>query len=373
MLFLSIAIMSSLLIAGCGDQRVLEKLGFTHTTSYDLIPKEKGQTEDNLMVAVSIPKAIPEGGKIKRETITAVAATSKEARIKLSRQTELIMVSGQMRNTLFGSSLAKKGLWEHIDTLVRDPAVSQRIKITVVNGNAHNLLLKDFPSHPRTGKYIDQMLEKEANAQSVPQITIFEFTRDLFDDGIDPVAPIVKDLGDHVSLDGIALFDEDRYITKVEADNTIIFAFLRGNLKQGNLDIDLSRMGRAHEHVMLSSLVSKRKVKVSYNQDKKQFKVNIGLNIKGSILEYIGELKISEDSQRHELERIISKIITMDVGALVTKMQKNNVDSIGIGKYVRNSMSYQQWTNLDWKAVYPNVEVDCHAEIKMKDYGKFEK
>lgn len=37
---MSITLIIALLLTGCGDQRVLERLGFTHTVSYDLAENE---------------------------------------------------------------------------------------------------------------------------------------------------------------------------------------------------------------------------------------------------------------------------------------------------------------------------------------------
>ncbi|SDN93681.1 spore germination protein [Paenibacillus sp. yr247] len=370
--YLCASVIISFCLVGCGDQRILEKLGFIHTMSYDLMPKEEGQTQENLMISVSLPKADPEG-KTKRETLTAIATTSKTARIKLSRLTELYLVSGQIRNTLYGINLAKKGLMEQIDTLLRDPSISQRVKVTVVNGNAHDLLIKDYLPHPRTGKYIDRMIEKESDSQNIPSVALYEFTRDLFDDGIDPVAPIIKEHGRDVIIDGIALFNEDRFITKIEPDKALIFAILRGNIKQGELSIDLKKTGRNEEHVMFSSLKSKRKIKVSSNESRNQFTIDINLTIKGSVLEYIGVLKLSEEKNRREIEKLISDYIKKESNEMIAKMQKNEVDSLGLGKRVRNSMSYSEWNNLNWKQVYPHVNVRCNVQIKIKNYGKFEK
>lgn len=361
-----------IVLVGCGDQRILEKLGFTQTTSYDLVPSEKVGTQEKLMITVTIPKTDPESAN-KRETLTAISATSKSARIMLDRKTELFLVSGQLRNTLFGLNLAKQGIWEHIDTLVRDPAISQRVKITVVNGNAHNLLIKDYAQHPRTGKYIDRMIEKEGKSQTVPPMTLYEFTRDYFDDGIDPVAPIIKERNKDIVIDGIALFNKDRYITKIEADKSLIFALLRGNFKQGDLSVDLiTKSGKSEEHVMLSSLISKRNIKV-YSNDLDHIIININIKLNGSILEYIGDLHISENSDRQKLETMISKFIENETSVMIAQMQKNEVDSLGLGKHVRNSLSYSEWKYLNWKKLYPNVKVRCSVQIKIKDYGKFEK
>lgn len=366
-------VVSLFLLIGCGDQRILEELGFTHTISYDLAEQKEGQTDNQLLITVSIPRADPEDRKVKRETLTATAKTIKQAKIKLDRMTELIIVSGQLRNNLFGMSLAKEGLREHIDTLMRDPAISQRVKVTVVNGDAHDLLMKDYPTHPRTGQYVDRMLQKQSNANTIPYTTLYEFVRDLFDDGIDPVAPIVKDNGSKVLIDGIALFSNDRYVTKIEPDKALTFAFLRGNFKQGDLSIDLGKVGRSDEHVMFSSLLSNRKMKVTSIDNKHRFKIDIQLQIKGSVMEYTGELKLSNDEERKKLEKLISDYISQETTKMITVMQRNNVDSIGIGAHVRNSLSYSEWTKLDWDQVYPQVEVNCSALLKIKDYGKFEK
>ena len=99
-------------LAGCGDQRILEDLGFIQTTSYDLLP------DGNLAISVSIPQADPETSA-KREVLTATAKSSKEAKMIMSRQTGMLLVSGQLRNVLFGRSMAEHGLHGHLDTLYR--------------------------------------------------------------------------------------------------------------------------------------------------------------------------------------------------------------------------------------------------------------
>lgn len=366
-----IAVTMACLLSGCGDQRILERLGFLHTISYDLIAAENGQPEDLLKISATYPIIEAQQRKVRYEVFSATAQTGKEAKIKIGRKSELILVSGQMRNTLFGVDLAKKGLWNYIDTLVRDPAISQRVKITVVNGNANELLQKKYTAHPSTGQYIDRMLEKEASSNNVPEVTLYAFTRDYFDDGIDAVAPIIKDQGDDIVIDGIALFDGDQYVTRLDADQALYFAFLRGSFKQGDISIDLGEVGLRGEYVF-STLNSKRKLKVSRDSSG-QFKVDIAVKISGSVLEYTGDLKLSEQEEKEKLEKLVSKHISRKLENIVKKLQKNKVDSIGIGKYVRNSMSYSDWVKQDWNLLYPKTEIRTAVDVTIKDYGKFER
>src|SRR5690606_15864246 len=155
-------------------------------------PVEDGaaEGEDKILVSVTLPKSNPETGKVESENLYAIAATSKEARLKFAMQTELFLVSGQLRNALLGLDLAKKGIENYVDTLLRDPEISPRVRITVVNGNTHDLLFKKYPQHPRTGQYIDRMIAKESRVHAIPSITLHHFARDYYDEGIDPVVPM---------------------------------------------------------------------------------------------------------------------------------------------------------------------------------------
>lgn len=361
------------LLTGCGDQRILEKLGFTQTTSYDLASDHDGNAEDKLLISVSIPRSESDSGDTEREFLTAIAPTSKAGKINLARQTELILVSGQLRNAIFGLSLAKEGIWEHIDTLVRDPSISPQVKITVVNGSAHDLLKKDYPQHPRTGQYIDRMLETESLVQTVPKISVYQFTKDYFDDGIDPVAPMIKEMNKNIVIDGIALFRKDRYIMKIEPDHALIFAFLRGKFKQGEISINLSEVGRNNEYVMFSSLVSKRSIKATSISGENRFRVDIHIKITGSVLEYIGALNLDNEKDRNKIEALISDYITTKAEDMIATMQQHSVDSLGTGRYVRSTLKYKQWKSMDWHQVFQNIEVKCHVNVRIKDFGIFVK
>ena len=365
-------VVTIILLTGCADQRILEELGFTHTVSYDVADKDSYEDNRMLRIGLSIPIASDEV-KEKREILVTNANSSKEARTKLSTETDRILVSGQLRNTLFGDELARKGIWDLIDTLVRDPAVGQNTKIIVVSGEAYEILKKDYKQHPRTGEYIDRLIDKEVNSQAIPDVTIYHFTRDYFDDGIDPVAPLLKENGEHLIVDGIALFNSDKYVTSIESSKAMLFSILTKNFKEGQISVNLTGNDeeKDKEMVMFSSVISKRKIHAVKSNDESQFKVNIKITIHGSVLEYIGEKKLGDDVARQELENEMSKYIKMETEKMITYMQEHNVDSIGIGKYVRNSLNFEEWQELDWNEVYPKVEVAVDAELKIKDYGKF--
>ncbi|MBD2868113.1 Ger(x)C family spore germination protein [Paenibacillus arenilitoris] len=356
------------LLAGCGDQRVLESLAFVNATSYDLVQDKEDGAKENLLICIDVPKSDPEG-KMKREVLSTVARSKKDAHLQLAKQTELMLVSGQLRSSLFGLSIARSGIWNYVRALVRDPSISQNVKVAVVNGNAGELLAKRYPEHPMTGQYIDRLLEKEADKMSVPRVTVYDFTRDFYDDGIDAVAPILKQGKKNIEVNGIALFDQDRYITRIEPDQMPIFALLRQNVKNGELSIDIKKSGEEAEQIMINSIVSRRKVKVRRGENG-NFIVNIHFRVMGTLREYLGDLDMSDDRHRRELEKRVTASLLKDADAMVAMLRKHNVDSLGIGKRVRNSMSYKEWSKTDWNAVYPKLDIKVTGEMIIKDFGK---
>lgn len=358
-----------LFLIGCKDQRILEKQGFMQTAGYDLLQKDEENLDDELLVTVDIPKADPEG-KMLRETLSATAYSGKEAKIKFSEQTELNLVSGQLRDTLFGLTLAKRGIWEHIESLIRDPSISQNVKVVVVNGSAHDLIVKNYTQHPRTSQYVDRMLEKEAGSSQIPVVTIYDFARDYFDDGIDPVAPILKETAKNITMDGIALFNKDRYVTKIEPEKSLIFSILRQNFKKGEISINLGKVDGKTERLLFNSVINDREIHVKRIKDE-SFSVEFRIDIKGSVLEYLGKYQLNKDKDRQAVEKQMSEYIMKEAESMVKLMQKNKVDSLGIGKYVRNSLSYEEWSALDWNEVYSNLDVRCTAKVVIKDFGKF--
>lgn len=352
------------LTSGCGDQRILEDLGFIQTTSYDLLPDGK------LDISVSIPQADPEATS-KREVLSANAASSKEAKMIMSRRTGMLLVSGQIRNVLFGLSLAENGLHGHLDTLFRDPSISSQVKVSVVDGNAGELLIDDYKNHPRTGRYIEMLLEKESLGQTIPKVTLFNFARDFFDQGVDPVAPILKKHGENfITTNGIALFRDDRYVARIEPQDALVFAFLKGKFRDGQINIDLTEINGKKENVMLSSLISSRKVKVTRGAQGID-KVTYYVKVSGTVLEYIGDARLSNDRQRHELEQRISQYISKKGDNIIKLMKQHQVDNLGIGRFVRNRVGYEQWKKMNWRQELQKLPVECSIEVHIKDYGKF--
>lgn len=362
-------------VMGCGtktDERVLENLGITQSIAYDLEDEEQdGDTPKRLRTTIIFPNTDP----ISRNevyVISAVAESSKAGRVILARQTKRTLVSGQMRSAIFGEDLAKEGLRPYMDTLYRDPTIGTRVRVAVVEGKASEILYRKDKEDPRIGRYVDRLLEKEAEKHDIPEITLHRWLRDYLDDGIDPVMPLIVNAKTAVSTSGIGLFLEDRLVHKLSPQESIYFVLLFENFRQGEVGITLKSDNGTDVPIMLSSIINSRKIHVSRLSDPPYFRVSINVHIEGSITEYMGEHDLGDYQQIFKLEQDIARFMQDKLNAMIQHMQKHRVDSIGIGKKVRNMLRYKEWKALDWRETYAQMDINVQVKVSIKDTGNIQ-
>lgn len=356
-----------LLLTGCTDQHIIERAGFVRTIAYDL----SGEGENTkLRVTVSIPKSNHEDAIV----YSSLAESGKKAKMIFDRQNNRRLVNGQLRQVVFGERLARRGVWSNMDTLTRDPSIGSRLHIIVSESDPHHILIRnDYPQGPTAGEYIDTLIRTEAKAGEIPDTTLYTFTRDYYDDGIDPVATILKEKKDSLSVDGIALFKNDRYVGKIEADDRMFFALLHHGVRAGDLNVGIQTERNIEEQATLEYLSSKRKIKVLSTRgirEGRPIQVALRIKLSGSLLEYIGELDMKKRSDQRKLEAELEKAINRKCQNLIDHMQEKKSDPMGIGQYVRNSVPHSVWKQLKWEEVFSKADISVHVDVKIRDYGK---
>lgn len=367
---INLSLILLLLLIGCSDQKIIEDMGFVRTITHDAIegvdPKEK------IKIAFSVPLA-----QVKDKLVfTTEARTSKQARVLFSRQNDRTIVSGQLRQVLFGKELARHGIWDYVDAMLRDPSIGRRVYIAMVDGDAEEILSKTFKQDPSTGEYLHDLLERAVVLTDIPRSNLHTFNRDYYDHFADPVVPILKIDKNYLVLKGLAFFRDDRYITEIDQKKNMIFSSLSDNLHTGELSINISEQeGGQEEAIILGYIESKRKVKVNVrdeNTNGEHIYVDIKIKMMGSLLDYTGELNLSIPKNQKQLEKTIEEQLKKEANAIIKHTQEHKVDPIGIGQYVRNNLPFKRVKDLDWHEVYPNIHINVDYDVKIKEYGKMQ-
>jgi len=360
-------VLLSMLLTGCADEKILEKVGFMRTIAYE----RAGEGDDSLIrVSISIPMS-----DLRQSLLySTLAKTTEEAKLAFDRQNNRKIVKGQLRQVLFDESLAKGGTKKHIDYLMRDPSVGSRIHVLVTEGDMQEMLAKLY-LHKRStaGEYIDNLIRTEARVQAIPDTNLYSFVRDYYDDGIEPVAAIIKENGDdNLTICGIALFRKDRLVARIQPEDKTLLMLLRKNLQAGELYLDMSEGEEHGEQATLSYIASSRKVRVEYDagEDEQPPKVTIRITMKGSLLEYVGERRFENARDQRELEQAMGDMIQRRCEPIIRIMQQHKADCIGIGQYARQQMSYEEWTRRDWNERFAEADIRVQVKVHIKNYGE---
>lgn len=353
--------LSCLLLAGCAERNIIEDLAVLEAGAYDL-----SKSDDNPIKTTILFPTVTKEGKFDTMTLTANGKSVHDNFLKLQNLTSLKIVGGQ-GTILFGEELSKKGLINIVKTFTRDPEIGTRVKFAIALGDAAKFLQKKLPSVEDNAEFLYTFLEKAGKQNNILLTNQYRFLRDYYDDGIDPVLPVFSYENESIELKGLGIFKGDQYVTSLSLNETQILNFLIGDVKNGMFMINMKNEESGENYqLLLSSVLSENNKKVNT----KDMSVEIMLDIKGSVIEYTGTMDISNEKYQKQLEEQVEKYVITCSEKLLAKLKNNQSDPIGIGKVVRNRLSYETWHNMNWNMTYANLTMKVKAKVNLINIGK---
>jgi spore germination protein len=359
------AIIIVIVLTGCAEQRIIDDLALINAVGYDVTKNEKNP----LKLTVTFP-IITKDGKYDRKTIMVEGKSSKEAREKVRLKTNLKLESGQIRVTLYGQELAKQGMLPYLQSLVRDPSIGTRAKLALAEDKASDVLMLQIKNEGQNATYLEQFLTKLNRENLRTNYNIYQFLRDYYDDGIDPILPVFKVEKNNIVYNGIGLFHEDKLVEILKPSEARYLFLFREEMKQGNFveQIDVGEEEKAS--IMLNYQLKQHHINIQSTSTNTK-KASINIELIGDVLEYTGKEEISDPKIQKKIEMIISKKINQEGKELIIKLQKLQVDPLGINRYVRNKMSYKEWKALDKYQSYKDMDIKIEANIILNSSGKW--
>ncbi|WP_201007521.1 Ger(x)C family spore germination protein [Paenibacillus glycanilyticus] len=349
------------LLTGCEESNVIEKLAVLEAGAYDL-----SDGDENPIITTVLFPTVTKEGKFDTMTLTANGKSIHDTFLKVQNLTNLKIVGGQA-TILFGEELAKKGIINVVKQLRRDPEIGTRVKFAIVEGTAGKLLEKKFHSIEDNAEFLYMFLEREGKQNKVLVTNQYRFLRDYYDDGIDPVLPVLSYEGETIGLKGLGALKGDQYVELLNLSETQILNYLIGDIRNGKLMINLSDVQSGGNYqISLSSVNSDIDKKINITN----MNVELILDLKGSVLEYTGSMDISKEKYQRLLEEQIQEYIITNSENLIAKLQKYQTDPIGIGKIVRNHLTYEKWNNMKWNSTYSTLNIKVKAHVNLINTGK---
>lgn len=364
---LTFALLSAVVLPGCTITRskVLEELGVVSAVGYDL-----AENGGDLLGTTVLPN-FTDTGQEKVDVLSVTGHTSKELRFNMSRMSERKLVSGQIRVVLYGEELSRTGILPLSDTLFRDAEIGSQIVLAVVEGRAINFFTKRYPDKPSIDIYLYRMLRKEMSERSMPKTNLHTFIRDVYDNGKDPVLPYLRLGKEDILVDGLAVFQEDKFIGLLNAKEARNLAYISSTgTSTGELEATLKETIRqgGHAHAVLMYIKTSTDWNVSQSGGRPVFQANV--LIQGAVSEYTGEQNLEEKQEIQKLEKEFAKEYQQELSALIKKLQKDfGTDQLGLGEMYRAKGFIKDLEKEKWREMYKQAKIDVKVNVRILQTG----
>jgi spore germination protein len=340
-----------LLLTGCVEKEILDDINLVTALAFD-------SAEDNKISGTVNYNVYLQDQPVEDKQIVHTSELSRELIADMQKQSSHPLVLGKLQIVLFGDSLVKSGIDEQVDTLQREPSISERLLLVVSRGEAKDILGADF-SPLGASEFLTNLILHNKTELDVPRSNLHLFLFQYYSKGQDPYLPILKRIGNNVTIDGLALFDNDKVVDEIPNDKLFFFKILTDAYTNGSYTLELPK---SKEKAGIKSISSSRKIKLKATNP---YKIEISIHIEGLITEYTG-MKITQKTIK-EAEKTFEETINKETLALFEQFKEHKIDPLGIGNEIRSRS--RAFKREDWRKNISDLQVDVKSSVIISETG----
>lgn len=355
-----------LLTTGCWDMVEINRRVYPYSVGLDLNEEDKG---DKYEISMTYPNINAIGKNTTQEqriyflstTGNSIFAGSK----KLTDRLEFPYYDKHLRAALIGKELAKEEetIKELVDALMRDFIINKKIRLTVVDGKASDLLSKadDYKRQLVVEGTIYNMLTNNQNSTAFTTQSLANFISET-DYSNASLMPIIRANKDELVVSGGAVFKDFKLVGYINAEENRSIAMLKGEVKNDIIDVIYKGVGISYNITYLKT--KKKLIKTEDN-----IKVQFNIETRGNIQEYIfmDEPDLENEEILNDVERAIQEKMKEELNNTIQKIQKDyNADLIEVTRYLK-AFHPKVWEEVeeDWDSIFPDIEIEPNFDIKI--------
>ncbi|GGE78051.1 Ger(x)C family spore germination protein [Priestia taiwanensis] len=343
-------------LVGCAQKLIIDDLDLIQASGYDA-------KDDKIEITLVVP-VFTEKEKSEVVTYSSIGATAKEVKSRANEKAFQPLASGQLRLAVYGKKLAEKGMYSIVDTLNRDPSIGNRVYLAIIEGSANEFLQMKTPPRNNIALYGKRILENNMESGNLPETSLHTFMFQYFQVGQDPYLPILKKADKEIKINGLALFHEDKYVSKVEVEDMFLFKSLIETHKEGTQGVNFED----GESVAVHNISSHPKYKVSVKNGKPSFMIEV--DMKGKIEALSRRENLEEEEALKRIERKIDKLWEKKATNLVKTFQELDIDPLGLGAHFKQH--YREFNQKEWKAMYKDAPITVKYNVDIVQSGVVE-
>lgn len=352
------------ILSSCGGTP-LEDLTISLILGVDL------DDEKNIVVFESSPVFNKDAQK-NMETHQTKAKSIRESRKYFDSMTMGKVTSAKIQVLLIGKRVIEHEDWFMIlDTMYRNPAFSTNSRMIIVDGPVSDVIFYQAEDKPQLALFLKRMIDENVDRTRTVISTLQVLHRQMYEKGMTASVPEIKK-ENNVQLIGASLLDEKgKYMDKLSTQDTSLLLVLKnGKKKQLTFSIPIPSLGieegifRKNE-VSMEVAKAKTKIKTKYINDQFHFNYKIYLSV--NIIEQLFPVDMVSES---ELEKMIEKELIARFEEVISKIQKNKIDPIGLGLHAR-AFQYEHYKKVEdsWGDALAESIINVSLDVDIKSMG----
>jgi len=382
------------ILTGCWSRREIEKLAMVTVIGTDKTTVD-GQEKWLVSATVIKPRELasqgPLGGSAsgsKKPTVmvSSIGATAWEAGRNLTARLPRGEYLAHANVFIVGEELARGGVDQLIDSLLRSKDIRLNTWILIAKGRAVDILGIEPELEEMLSQEIIGLVQNQPVASKGFIIDIKHFINQLITPGRDAVAACIeiferRETGQSqgkgssndgtaqksVRMEGVAVFRKEKLAGFLDTEETKGYLYAIGRAKQGIISISL------HDHIKKDIAIAMTRASSS-----------IIPKVDGDEIEFIVDIHAEGDLQQHddtkpvadpEIMKIIEEKTAQEIKAMVEKAlnkAKNEfeADIFGFGSCLHKKYP-KIWKSIkdDWREIYPDIKVTVKTKVKIRRTG----
>ncbi|MEV2910619.1 Ger(x)C family spore germination protein [Paenibacillus larvae] len=363
---LTLLSLSILVLAGCGDQVIVENATLALVYGMEL--------EDDRLNIYEINPVFNKNAEKKYEVYKVSTDTTRHARPLFNSKMNGQLVTGKLQLLMFSEDMLKKeGIMPFLDSLYRDAKNAANMRLITVKGSISSILNSEFKDKPILPTYLTNLIDVGKKTNQAVFLTGQEFHTQAFEKGITPAITEIEKKEKNIQISGSSLLDNrGKYKASLSRRESALLLMLQRKaymplsltLTMPTEDLLENKNGKGF--ITMTVFNTKRKVKTRFSQG--QFVFDVHLKMEVAIEERTFEANI--DNELRKFTKVLNEHIKKELDALLEKIQQNKLDPIGFGIYAR-AFCYPEWKKVkdNWPETFAEAKVNIYPNITVREHG----
>jgi spore germination protein KC len=368
-------------LAGCWNRRELNTLGII-----GLVGVDASDSGIKATFEVIKPEKSSKGGEKTEVPVKYVEASGQtlvEAFRSATPRFDRKLFVSHAKEVLFSEELARRGLAEYLDMILRDHEMRLSMHLAIV---------KDSPVTEVMGisggvntipaNYIEDLLKQyKVHSKSVDS-KVIDFLRAYESKGKNPVLSVVRKVKKEktgagkkeeyeLSVEGAAVFLRDRLVGFLDGEETMVYNLVINKAYSGIITFpDPNSNGITSIEILKA--VSTMDVDINDGEIKLRVKQNIDGMLDEELIPATIEGKLTNSAVIQRMEQAASESIKHKVEQALLKVQQvYKSDIYGFGQVVHQKYP-QQWKDMqdNWDELFATAAVEVEVSTKITKTGK---